>query len=150
MGTVKTATSFDNGLSRQCSGTNRSGNQCKRPPVPGGRVCQIHGGATPIAIHAARLRLLALVEPALETLFEAMEQTDHWPSAVKAAEILMDRAGFGPRSTLVIEDDRKDLAPLTTDELLARTELIQTRLREAIAKQKSELRLIPRADDVVS
>jgi hypothetical protein len=42
---------------RRCRATARSGQRCKRYAIPGGRVCVMHGGATPAVRAAARRRL---------------------------------------------------------------------------------------------
>src|SRR4051794_28146681 len=46
---------------RRCRATARSGRRCKRAAIPGGRVCVMHGGATP-AVRAAAERRLAAAE----------------------------------------------------------------------------------------
>lgn len=43
---------------RQCAGTNKSGSQCGRAPIPGGTVCNFHGGKAPQVANAARARLV--------------------------------------------------------------------------------------------
>lgn len=42
---------------RQCTGTNRAGERCRRAAIPGGRVCWYHGGAAPQVRAAATRRL---------------------------------------------------------------------------------------------
>lgn len=41
----------------RCTATNRAGRQCGRPPIPGGTVCHLHGGAAPQVAAAAQRRL---------------------------------------------------------------------------------------------
>lgn len=41
----------------RCKATARSGNRCKRRPIPGGTVCAMHGGKAPQVATAARRRL---------------------------------------------------------------------------------------------
>ncbi|WP_210651324.1 hypothetical protein [Nocardioides sp. SYSU D00065] len=43
----------------QCTATSRSGNRCKRRPIPGGTVCAMHGGKAPQVVAAAEARLQA-------------------------------------------------------------------------------------------
>lgn len=43
----------------QCKATSRSGNRCKRRPIPGGMVCAMHGGKAPQVVAAAEQRLQA-------------------------------------------------------------------------------------------
>jgi len=41
----------------RCNGTNRAGEPCKLPPIKGGTVCRMHGGASPQARAAAAKRV---------------------------------------------------------------------------------------------
>lgn len=95
----------------QCTAhSKRHGGQCGRPAILGGTVCYIHGGAAPQTKAAALRRILALVDPALEALSEALDD----PSAairVSAAKDLLDRAGLKP--ALVIAGDLEN--PLHVD-----------------------------------
>lgn len=125
------------GPSRQCSATLKLRNQrCTRMAVVGSHVCALHGGSSPLAKALAKKRLMMLIEPAFEMLMRAMESND-MKSGVRAAEIILDRAGFGPQSTLRIEDERDNLANLSTDELQQRAERLAERAR-ALALQKKE------------
>lgn len=100
---------------RQCTGTSRSGERCKRAPIAGGTVCTMHGGKSPLAIQAANQALLAARVPAAELLFEVI---DWWrrttceacgqpkgdpSSAIRAAIAVLDRTGLGPTANLTIE-----------------------------------------------
>jgi hypothetical protein len=63
---------------RQCTAMNRAGDRCRRQPIPGGEVCILHGGGTAQAQSAAKLRLLAMVEPVLgvfEAIVDAYQST---------------------------------------------------------------------------
>ncbi len=42
---------------RRCTATSRSGEQCKRRPIPGGTVCSMHGGKSPAVQRKAAERL---------------------------------------------------------------------------------------------
>lgn len=42
---------------RRCNGTNRRGEPCRKPPIPGGTVCSAHGGSAPQVRAAAERRL---------------------------------------------------------------------------------------------
>lgn len=92
---------------RRCTAHNRDGSRCGNPPIPGGLTCRFHGGATPLAQKAAKERLLMLVEPALAVLERATRSAppcehcgrsdaDRDPTAVRAAGMILDRAGFHP------------------------------------------------------
>jgi hypothetical protein len=80
----------------QCHATSKgSGQQCRRPAIAGAAVCRVHGGAAPQVKEAARVRLLALVDPALATLARAVN-SKRQPTAVEisAAKDILDRAGL--------------------------------------------------------
>lgn len=81
--------------------------------------------------------LLCLVEPAFQALLEAMEGGD-LKVAVKAAEIVLDRAGFGPKATLEIEDARDNLANTSGEELLKRIELVRARAHQLVAAKEQQ------------
>lgn len=63
----------------RCRGTKRTGDQCTRPPIRGGTVCRMHGGAAPQVLAAAHRRMLtkAAEADALAILaHEGIEQID--------------------------------------------------------------------------
>jgi hypothetical protein len=43
-------------MKETCTGHNRQGVRCGKPPVPGGKVCRLHGGAIPIVAAKAIVR----------------------------------------------------------------------------------------------
>jgi hypothetical protein len=82
----------------------------------------MHGGGTPLAREAAKKRLLAMCEPAFAVLLEAM-QDPNMEIAVKAAVHVLNRAGFGPQSTVAVEDKRgTHLGDLSDADLVRRSE----------------------------
>lgn len=115
------------GLKRQCTALTRFGVRCTRPPIPGGLVCNVHGGAAPMARLAAQRRLLTMVEPAFDALMNAIAAGDI-KEQIKAATIILDRAGVGPTSTLELKDERQ-YSELTREQLAARAEQIAAVLR---------------------
>lgn len=64
-------------------------------------------------------RLSDMVQSAFKCLEDAMKFGDY-PTAVKAAQIILDRSGFGPRTTMDVNTVHVDLTNLTQDELAAR------------------------------
>ena len=136
---------------RQCTHIKDDGSRCVLAPIPGGSVCMLHGGQTRHAQQAARRKLLALVEPAAETLMLAITRCQYerneagsvvcavhgadgcpeWPVRVNAAKALLDRAGFGPQAKIEIDDkrDHSDLKGLATDALADELEQLVSELR---------------------
>lgn len=98
---------------RQCSRfINRLGRPCHKAPIRGGTVCWKHGGAAPQVQRAAKLRLLDLVDPAIAGLLRALTvkgacdkcgRSDDPAIVVRAAQIVLDRTGFGPSATVAVE-----------------------------------------------
>jgi len=64
---------------RPMTATNRAGERCGRPPIPGGSVCRFHGGAAPQVKAAAAAHLRAVVDPALGVLEYAMKRKSRMP-----------------------------------------------------------------------
>ena len=100
---------------RQCVATNKQGERCGRAPIVGGFVCQHHGGAAPQVKVAAQQRLMGMVDSAINALRRALDShgppcvhcgrsdADRDPVVVRAAQIVLDRAGFGPQGTLMLD-----------------------------------------------
>ena len=59
--------------------------------------------AAPQVIAKARIRLAALVDPAIKRLEQIIKSGKHDPSAVSAAKDVLDRAGLKPTDKLAIE-----------------------------------------------
>ena len=130
----------------RCTAKNRSGERCGRTPIRGGTVCILHGGNTEHARRAAQLRLIAMVEPALEALLRALQSAppcphcgrsdaDRDPSTIRAAQLVLDRAGFGPSATLNLEPvNAKPLANMTPAQLAAEAETLAREVREMASR----------------
>lgn len=83
-----------------------------------------------------------LVERAFDTLDEAMISAEH-ATAIKAALGVLDRAGFGPKSTIDVNQTTVDLTQLTRAELAARALKVHEMLKE-----RANLKQIAGAIDV--
>jgi hypothetical protein len=79
-------------------------------------------------VMSGRKTLGQMVAIAFDTLQEAMQHADH-NTAVKAAQILLDRAGFGPKTTVDINSTHIDLTELTREQLAERAAQLSERLR---------------------
>jgi hypothetical protein len=120
---------------RQCVATSRNGLRCNRYPIPFGSVCSQHGGKSDSVINAARLRMVFLLEPALERLHQIVMRGDD-PSAVRACIALLDRVGLGPSSSTHADVDvRVNIETMSTDDILTRIELLKTGFAAVKARQ---------------
>ncbi len=91
---------------RRCAAHNRQGRPCGNRPVPGARVCRLHGGSAPQVIASARVRLLAAADPAAAALVELTRDPD--PGIrLRSSTAVLDRAGFGANGGH--ESNRPDL-----------------------------------------
>mgnify|MGYP000882919237 CR=1 FL=1 len=105
--------------------------QCKNPPMRGSMVCRHHGGATPVARQAAKARLLAMCEPAFKVLQDCMEDPNaEWADKIRAANSVLDRAGFTAKAQLTVKHQQENLDGMTRDQLVARGERIMHLLKE--------------------
>lgn len=108
----------------QCKAHRVNGQPCKGQAIAGATVCRMHGGSAPQVREAARLRILALVDPALATLAKSLKLGG--PSshvALAAAKDVLDRAGLKPAD--LVELSGPGGGPIQLDE-----SAIIARLRE--------------------
>lgn len=89
--------------------SNRSGERCKRARTPGTTVCATHGSSLPQVRRRARLRLLELVDPAIAKLGRVLATTADDRVALKAVEMILDRAGMPAKQAIDVEDSREVL-----------------------------------------
>lgn len=101
----------------RCSAHNRAGRPCGRYPVPGARVCRLHGGAAPQVKAAAEVRLVSEraraellrfgapaddvhpLEAAYRVMLEALGDRE-WARAQLAADV----AETGPAGALMADN----------------------------------------------
>jgi hypothetical protein len=74
-----------------CTAKSKRG-PCKQYAIRGGTVCKTHGGSAPQVKRAAALRLLAMVDPALDVLKRGMDKRAPLAVQLKAACEVLDRA----------------------------------------------------------
>ncbi len=90
---------------RQCTATAKGSRQrCKRRPIPGGTVCVKHGGGAPQVQAAARIRLAALVEPAIDRLTKLLKAKQEGVQ-LGAVKDVLDRNGFKPKEHVTLEGE---------------------------------------------
>ena len=117
---------------RQCTAHNRQGERCKRAPIIGGTVCDLHGGKVPLTRQAAQRRLAILVEPAIEALHRVLDsvgppcehcgRSDADVNIVQAAKAVLDRTGYSPRLQVELCQPDRNFADLSPDGLIAELE----------------------------
>jgi hypothetical protein len=94
----------------KCRAHNRQGGPCGNYAIPGGMVCRMHGGAIPHVRDKARMRLIALIEPALGVLSDVMASEKAADAdKIRAANSVLDRAGYGRVQTIDVEAAREVL-----------------------------------------
>lgn len=101
-----------------CKATNRQGRRCGKPPIPGGAVCRMHGGAAPQVKDAAEARLRALEFPAIDRIGQLIRQTEFPSVAYQASRDVLDRLRGKP--TEHVEAKVTSVTSLTDDELRAK------------------------------
>ena len=115
----------------RCTAKSKTtGQQCKNLPITGGTVCVSHGGSIPAVKAAAQRKMIALIDPALATLYRALYECEEWPSKIRAALGILDRAGMGPGSTLTLDTDKTDLSQLSMAELRDRAKAVTQRFSD--------------------
>lgn len=87
--------------------STRSGELCNAPAVRGMTVCRTHGGASRQARDKAKLRLAELVDPAIATLAREMATAETSADRQRAANSILDRAGWGRVTTIEAGDVRE-------------------------------------------
>lgn len=102
-----TGTPRDNPNPNRCTAHARTGKQCGNRAVPGATVCKFHGGAAPQVQRKARMRLAELAAPAIATLANEMVKADRSADRQRAANSILDRAGYG-RTTRIEAADARD------------------------------------------
>jgi len=115
----------------RCTAKSKTtGQQCKNLPITGGTVCVSHGGSIPAVKAAAQRKMIALIDPALATLYRALYECEEWPSKIRAALGILDRAGMGPGSTLTLDTEKTDLSQLSMAELRDRAKAVTERFAD--------------------
>lgn len=92
---------------------------------------------TPSELAAGRVRLADMVEKAFASLEEALEEADHG-NMIKAAQIILDRAGFGPKSTVDVNTTNVDLSALSREELANRALQLAGMLKNQAESERAQ------------
>lgn len=98
-------------LYRCTARSGRAKRRCRKARCRGMTVCATHGGSTRAAKSKAAERLLEAADPAAARLVKALE--DENPAvAIKAAQLVLDRAGLGPGSKLELSGEVETGPPM--------------------------------------
>lgn len=154
---------------RRCTHVKKDGTRCKCAPIKGGDVCPAHGGRLPSVKNEAALRLVLLAEPAMQVLYDVMQpcvisvtenaaycslhglNCPDWATKVSAAKAVLDRTGFGPKSTIAIEQPVNDFASMSTADLAAELQDLADEVRLRMASRLAQPQpLLADAEDVKS
>ena len=131
----------------RCSGITRRGNQCQRVAVEGEELCILCGASLVVAREVIQRRLLALQEKSVGVLEEIFAASDD-KTRLSAVIAVLDRTGFGPKSTVEVKDAPEDLSQLSAEELAARTDAVSERARSAASRLRNQLRMNVAPDHV--
>lgn len=83
---------------------------------------------SPQELAEGKSKLFKMVTRAFDTLEQAMNEGD-FNNAVKAAQIILDRTGFGPKSSIDVSATIQDLSGLSHEELATRAQKLLEQLR---------------------
>jgi hypothetical protein len=137
-----------------------SGLPCQRDVAPGFTRCNLHGGANPAAKIKAEQMLAQARMPACEALYDIIERyqlatcptcllptgdIDQQKVIIRAAQVILDRSGMGPRSTVEHTkqtDGDLDLE-LLTDAEMQEMDLHLTALKELKTRVRQRLGMLP-------
>lgn len=145
---------------RHCAGTNRHGEPCGNPPIPGGHVCRLHGGLAPQVQRSAKVRLLEGADLAIDYLLNLLtprppcehcgrSDADRDPTVVRACQLVLDRSGFHPSLTVEYAAPSDKYANLTIDELIEHLETMLEQTRAMRDAERERARALPEATATV-
>ena len=140
---------------RQCTAKAKgTGERCTRSAIKGGFVCVVHGGGIPAVKKTARERLLAMVDPAMAALQRVLashgapyevcgrSDGDRDPNVIRAAQIVLDRCGFGPTAHLTVAPGVAPSSPcvewMTSEQLAAMDETFADATRRMAAGEEKQ------------
>ena len=111
-----------------CNAHRGDGQLCKAPAIGGLKKCRMHAGMSKTSRQAARLKLAEAAQPAIAKLISLMGRAQSEAVQQRAADSLLDRAGYGRHSTIDVEEAKglllnKMLA--LREEMIEETETLQ-------------------------
>jgi len=88
----------------RCSAV-RGGRRCRKGTIPGGTVCNTHGGAAPQVRRRAKLRALQLLDPALGQLARIIANPSDQRTALAAIKLVAELNGMGRAANSEVSGD---------------------------------------------
>ena len=124
------------GRTQCCAHSKRTHLRCGARAIPGGTVCQWHGGAAPQVIASARERLRALAPVAVQTLDTLMARPEYPTTQLGAARTVIEYAEGRPTEHIEVTATRPDLSRLSEADLAALATLLQRAMPAVNEKSK--------------
>lgn len=117
----------------------KTGKRCRKSAINGGSVCQTHGGGARQVKQAARLRLAALVDPAIDIALGILKpktaQQKRAPLALRwnVAKDILDRNALKAKEEIVLthEFDSSQFAHMSDEDI---TQLVVLARKAAVQK----------------
>ena len=114
---------------QRCSAKTTKGNPCAHWAIRGGTVCTHHGGSAPQVRQAARLRLAALVDPAIDVLLKHLKPKNgrvvNAALQVTVARDALDRNGLKSKDEVVITQEATRYSHLSDEDLAQLVSLVR-------------------------
>jgi HEAT repeat protein len=85
---------------RICTAHRTNGDPCRKAPILGGTVCDVHGGRAPQVKASAAQRLADMVDPLLTELFRIAQSGENDAVRLAAIKDALDRAGYKPKEKI--------------------------------------------------
>jgi hypothetical protein len=117
-----------------CGHMKADGTTCSHIVPPGATACTAHRDLT--SRKEVQRALVDLRASALRRLTDIVELSENEKLVARIAFQVLDRTGFGPKSTVVVEDT-EDMSQLTPEQLRERIESLRTRAQQIVAKQNA-------------
>lgn len=96
---------------RRCTANAKgSGDRCKRAPIPGGTVCNMHGGGSPSARRKGQNNLMEMLDPANARIARIISNPNTKDTdLIRIWENLLDRLGYPRNMEIGVEDIRDQI-----------------------------------------
>jgi len=115
--------------------------QCELDAVEGDSFCVVHGANVERSAEEIRRNIVALQFKSVRVIEEVMLMGGNEDRVRLAAALsILDRTGFGPKSTVAVENQAEDVTLLSEEQLITRAEQI---LRERNKRRMNVKKMSP-------